>query len=75
MRPEGWVNPYEPVGADLKKMGNQIAFETGADAMLEGLKKEGVRVQWGDCSNLHESYSDRVKRNWVEYGYLVFIEE
>ena len=36
-RPKDWKNPYEPIGADLKKMGNQIAFEAGADALLEAL--------------------------------------
>ena len=41
MRPEGFENPYEPVGADLKKMGNQIAFEAGADHMVELLMDDG----------------------------------
>ena len=41
-RPKEWKNPYEPTGADLKKMGNQIAYEAGADAMLEGLRKTGI---------------------------------
>ena len=38
-RPENWDNPYEPIGADLDKMGRSIAFEAGADAMLEALFK------------------------------------
>ncbi|KKM85515.1 hypothetical protein LCGC14_1288220 [marine sediment metagenome] len=43
-RPEGMEgNPYEAKpgnAADLDRMGREIAFEVGADAMLEGLKKE-----------------------------------
>ena len=38
-RPKDFKNPYEQIGADLKKMGNEIAYEAGADAMLEGLKE------------------------------------
>ena len=45
-RPKDWKNPYEPIGADLNKMGNEIAFEAGADAMLEALKKCGVYGQY-----------------------------
>ena len=38
-RPEGWENPYSEHGAVLKEMGNEIAFEAGADAMLEAIWK------------------------------------
>ena len=41
-RPKDWKNPYENHGAVLKEMGNEIAFEVGADAMLEKLKDNGT---------------------------------
>ena len=31
MRPKGFKNPHDDFGADLTKMGLQIAFEAGAD--------------------------------------------
>ena len=48
-RPKDWKNPYEPDGCEVSS--NQMidageiehnAFEAGADAMLEALKKQGV---------------------------------
>ncbi len=43
-RPDDWDSPYEPIGADLHKMGREIAYEAGADAMLEALNKNRVTV-------------------------------
>jgi len=38
-RPDNWSNPYSEHGADLDETGWEIAFEAGADAMLDGLLK------------------------------------
>lgn len=74
MRPKGWENPYssDKVSSYPTKDGTYLSynphmdeydsFEAGADAMLEGLKKEG---RYG----LHHSDT------FGGVGYLVFIEE
>lgn len=57
-RPKGFKNPYGPIGADLKKMGNEIAYEAGADAMLEGLwemAKESPTGEFSFDSNFHRA--------------------
>ena len=77
MRPEGWLNPYwQPEGSwdigGIKAGVPMQAYEAGGDAMLEGLKKEGIAVgydNWGvdiDTVALREKISGK--------GYLVFIE-
>lgn len=72
-RPEGWKNPHnvhdvvqympQPKTARIERE----AFEAGADAMLEGLKKEG---QPTDRCNGRVSKALLKKK-----GYLVFIPE
>ncbi len=58
-RPE---NPYTNHGAVLKEMGNEIAFEAGADAMLEGLKSKGFRCGLIDIRPIMDgSASDPLK--------------
>ena len=41
-RPEGWPNREFGIGKD--NIAYRDAFEAGADAMLEGLKKVGTKV-------------------------------
>ena len=74
-RPEGMEkNPYTNHGAVLKEMGNEIAWEAGANAMLEGLKKEAWnRIVPG---NYVETNADGYKYHEPDItGYLVFIPE
>ena len=75
MRPEGWENRWAEclknleergwIDPDIEKYvaGSAIIYEAGADAMLEGLKKEAVKLS--------------VAGQEIELpkGYLVFIEE
>ena len=60
-RPKDWENPYENHGAVLKEMGNEIAFEAGADAMLEGLGENMVLSEIYD----KDWYADRTGGKWV----------
>ena len=46
-------------------------FEAGADAMLEGLRKDGIK--WGDVKELGAKWMNHVDSN--ETGYLVFIPD
>ena len=48
MRPEGWENPHSNLGPGFNLA--YIAFEAGADAMLEALEK-GVRQL---CSSIRK---------------------
>ncbi len=43
-RPKDWENPHDDFGADLGKMGRQIAYEAGADAILKALRKEKAEI-------------------------------
>ena len=72
MRPEGFKNPYEPVGANLKKMGNQIAFEAGADHMVELLRKYPNVMYRDKCRT--ECFPHLMGEPYVK-GYWVFIED
>jgi hypothetical protein len=67
-RPEGWENPYayknldaKPIdtGLDFANVPEIVAYEAGADAMLEVLRKTGVAT-----------YDDKDRP-----GYLVFIPD
>ncbi|KKM99787.1 hypothetical protein LCGC14_1144370 [marine sediment metagenome] len=76
MRPEGWKNPYPYNPEPTSKLPNTAynAFEAGADAMLEGLKKEA----WNHIipGNYVETDADGYKYHEPDVeGYLVFIEE
>ncbi len=61
-RPEGWKNPYNdipgarpmaiPIGSPVN------AFEAGAEAMLEVLRKRGVHVD-------HNSSFSSVQEHWT----------
>ena len=64
-RPEGFKNPYKKRTPMYKGISvHYEAFEAGADAMLEGLKKEGEpRHLECDCGCCKPK------------GYLVFIPE
>ena len=59
-RPEGCKNPYLYFGSphtefDIISNGRHKAFEAGADAMLEGLKKEGIPVELNGKSTIPAS--------------------
>ena len=45
-RPEGWGNPHIIVidGVDIDCSVEAKAYEAGADAMLEGLKKDNIVI-------------------------------
>ena len=73
-RPPGFKNPYNDTGADLEKIGRQIAFEAGADEYERCLITGGCcftrkpipigdRLDWMPAGKAHQK------------GYLVFIEE
>lgn len=58
-RPEGWKNPHVPmqeepfvdlVDAHFRQIadGKHTAYEAGADAMLEGLRKGAVKLRIAD---------------------------
>ncbi|KKL57048.1 hypothetical protein LCGC14_2239260 [marine sediment metagenome] len=73
-RHKGWENPYtlkdlvaKPKGnpIDMSNVPEMIAFETGADAMLEGLIKEGL------YNDAVYGFNGEVPRR----GHLVFIPE
>lgn len=69
---EGWENPYSCLPEHMEKeypvLPEYTAFEAGADAMLEGLKKQ---AQWHSKDVDSPVNVDCQIRN----GYLVFIPE
>ena len=82
-RPEGWENLVSSLrgvktltSSGISGIDAQSLLEAGADAMLEGLKKQGTKVEEGKpyhcpcsvCLNDEDCYA-------IENGYLVFIEE
>ena len=90
MRPNGWVNPYIekcPVFSEdfsNPNKGKAYAYEAGADAYEEGLKKEGKRIEPGDELSLMwqkpAKNTGEVSQRGHIYsgdirGYLVFIPE
>lgn len=61
-RPEGWVNPYSDYFNPPRVLLSRLeVFEAGADAVLEGLKRDK-----------ETAYIDRYNE---PKGYLVFIPE
>ena len=84
MRPEGWEKPYKFVPTptllelsllaqtDLGHFVENETYEAGADAMLEGLKKEGEPVT---IPNENGFYDITTSHCYTVPGYLVFIEE
>ncbi len=77
-RPEGWIDilrkKTEEWNADPPEWTFDNFIELGADAMLEGLKKEGIHIKgvkgW---EYLEESYNAWLHGN--KTGWVVFIEE
>ena len=63
-RPEGWENPYENHSAVLKEMGNEIAYEAGADAMLEALCTDENRI---DCIDQYGTEPPNKVRGWLVF--------
>lgn len=80
-RPEGWENPFTE-GGRLSHLQNapikEYGFEAGADAMMEGLKKTGIKGEsWGETildSDQNVAYIYRVAPVGSK-GWLVFIPE
>lgn len=72
MRPEGWDNPFKDADGKPWDYGASIAYEKGASAMLEGLKKEGSRVDIRAYpNNCYVQYLLSIPAK----GYLVFIPD
>ena len=70
MRPEGWENPYISSEGET---GLSLAYEAGADAMLEGLNKNGVSTD-----EIGHTISGNKLNVWVDKhlkGKWVFIPE
>ena len=75
-RHKGWENPYtlkdlvaKPKGnpIDMSNVPEMIAFETGADAILEGLKENGEFI---------DENSITFRKEWQDKkGWLVFIPD
>ena len=76
MRPEGWENPYNfMTGGAIPPYEKQSqAFETGADAMLEGLKKHALNYI---VKGKHEQLVEDGFITWEneQSGWIVFIPE
>ena len=71
-RPEGWRSETDGMAKYLPS--REVAFEAGADAMLEGLKKEAIHIRtMRGWESLKECYEDWLHGGKV--GYLVFIPE
>ncbi|KKK76770.1 hypothetical protein LCGC14_2860290 [marine sediment metagenome] len=73
-KPEGWKNPFdECVPLDLSDKMARDAYESGADAMLEGLVKSSRRVDINEYGgvNCYFPYLLTIPAK----GYLVFIPE
>lgn len=80
-RPEGWENPYHESyrgyslvdGKRLPNVMGHSIFEAGADAMLEGLKKDAYAHIRNEYDPLYEFGIDETEH--LPKGYLVFIPE
>ena len=80
-RPEGWGNPYrkDTTMTSTRDGAKHRVFEAGADAMLEGLKKEGTFGHLFDSSILNADggivgltgYDEDSSKD----GYFLFISE
>ena len=66
-KPEGWVNPY---GEDYESGLQNAAFEVGADAMLEALRKKGHQIYYRDLQG-----EIRIPVHGEIKGTLVFIPD
>ena len=87
-RPEDWQNPHLYYGSphtmiDVESNKNRLAFEAGADAMLEALKKQGInhrvyadhlRFGFGRGAKVLEGKEETVTYQGVK-GTLVFIPD
>lgn len=81
---EGWKNPYDYEGyavvdsdsADVAYFleARHIAFEAGADAIIEVLKKEGWRLDGQTKIPACAPYPEIILPGGMK-GWLVFIEE
>jgi len=65
-RPEGWENPHSNLGPGFDLA--YTAFEAGAEAMLEALKKKGALMT-------PEQMKLIAPDRQYPYGYLVFIPD
>ena len=76
MRPKGWENPYKPSNPN-EGCGKEDIYEAGADAMLEGLKKDsfpvGRLISSVFLTNL--PYDATLIEYEGKKGHLVFIED
>lgn len=72
-RPEGWeILGEHPCGGDgCLQCRDYANKEAGADAMLEGLKKNAKKIDTGDELALKWESSPRTADELVQSGYLV----
>lgn len=74
-RPEGWVDVSNDAVERLKKQGvefNPACFIAGADAMLEGLKKEGITMD--NYNPVNTTVAETAQfLNQAKDGVLIFI--
>ena len=79
-RPDGWKNVYDdptpPLFSSLTiNQERQCAFEAGADAMLEGLRKTSIAGGGHGASFDYWDNDLTIKGALLSEGYLVFIPE
>lgn len=84
MRPEGWKNPYPYNPNPIPKLNNTAynAYEAGADAYEEGLKKQGLYgemcedyIIWREVRLDDPDWAEAFYKSIKGKGWLVFIEE
>lgn len=63
-RPEGWKNPHADTTLNYAYNMQGLAFEAGADAMLEGLKKEGVYTYGNHTPDIELEDAPEVSGHW-----------
>ena len=79
-RLEGWKNPYSILPEHMEQeypiLPEFTAFEAGADAMLEGLRKEGTKIEDGEIYNSPCQICNTGEDcQAIASGHLVFIPE
>lgn len=81
-RPEEYKNPHKKSTSEDFGLGEQAVygweynvFEAGADAMLEGFKREGWKLTGEDVIPARGGYPEIHLPNTGMMGYLVFIPE
>ena len=80
-RPENWENPYSkqwrhPDTPEYSELSMHEAYEAGANAVLEGLKGQGVYMTAGKNGILHITPESTIyTASLITKGTLVFIPD